>query len=351
MNEKKIGILNFHFSRNNYGAVIQAYALQKHLILNGYNVENIDLKPKIFWKTLIIDIILGNPFEKFRKRYLKITKKSFNESLTLNKESTTGYTHLIVGSDQIWRPSYCDFPKDYFLAFATNEQKKISYAASFGINNWEAKYPINEYQVLLKKFSAVSVREDTGIAICKNVFDIDAKHVLDPTLLVNKKIFTELIGSNNLNKNKIVYYKLDQDNDFKKAINFLEVELNVTSVNIYYKEIIFFGFIFKKFKRVNHWLASLKNSKLIITDSFHCICFAIIFNKNFVYYINKNNRGLSRIQSLFSLLNITGKIAEGFQDLKANKTTLLKSPNYRLINKAIKQQQQKSSDFLTKALN
>lgn len=351
MIDKKIGILNFHFSTNNYGAVIQAYALQQHLILIGYNVENIDLKPNTFWKTKIFNFCFSSPFEKFRKRYLKVTKKSFYESLTLNKTSTAKYTHFIVGSDQVWRPSYCDFPKDYFLSFATNEQKKIAYAASFGIDHWEVQSSISEYQLLLQRFSAVSVRESTGVSLCKDVFNIEAKLVLDPTLLVDKIVFDRLIESNKLDEDRIVYYKLDQDDDFIKSINYLELKLNLNSTNIYYKEVSFFGVVFKKFKKITHWLASLKNAKLIVTDSFHCICFAIIFNKNFIYYLNKKNRGLTRVQSLFTLLNIKDKIVIDFQDLSKNEKLFLKLPDYESVNSIIKEQKKISSEFLIKAIN
>lgn len=346
---KRIGILNFHFSNNNYGAVIQAYALQQHLILSGYNVENIDLKPKPFWKTQIIEFILPNPFEEFRKKHLKLSKKSYYKSLNFN--NTSQYSHLIVGSDQIWRPSYCDFPKNYFLNFATTDQKKISYAASFGIDNWETQFPIDEYELLLKNFTAISVRETAGVLLCKEVFNVDAQHVLDPTLLVDKKVFYDIVGNNNINKDKIVYYKLDKDEDFVKSIKYLEQELNLKSVDIYFEEVSILGTIFKKFKKVTDWLASLKNSKLIVTDSYHCICFAIIFNKNFIYYVNKSNRGLTRIQSLFTLLNINNKIVIDFEDLKNKENVFLTFPDYERINSKINSENKISSEFLIKAIN
>ncbi|VXB50481.1 conserved hypothetical protein [Flavobacterium sp. 9AF] len=351
MNRTQIGLLNFHFSNNNYGAVLQTYALQQALEAIGYYAENIDLKPKTYWKSKIVEMILGKPFEKFRNKYLNISDRSFFQVTNDFKEYTYKYPALIVGSDQVWRPSYCEFPKAYFLDFAQETQIKVSYAASFGIDYWENNAEIDSYKELISLFHAVSVREDSGVTLCRNIFNVEAMHVLDPTLLVDKRAYDALLIQKKDTERKIVYYKLDQDQDFVESIAFLSEKLNVTSEDIYYEEKKILGKTYKKFKSVSNWISAIANAELVVTDSYHCVCFALIFEKNFVYYINKNNRGLTRIQSLLGLLNLEDKIVSSLDEIKEKFRQDSNNINYSDINKKIATLKNISYHFLKEALN
>lgn len=350
MKKLDIGILNFHFSNNNYGAVLQTYALQKYLQSIGYSSENIDLKPKVYWKSRVLEKLLGNPFEEFRAKYLKISKKSFYKDSNEFKKYSVDYKFLIVGSDQVWRPSYCEFPEAYFLNFAEENQLKISYAASFGVDYWENKSEIEKYKKFLSYFDAVSVREDSGLSICSKDFGILATHVLDPTLLVDKISFEKLLLDIEEDKNKIVYYKLDQDEDFINSITFLSNTLNTISEDIYFEEVHFFGKLYKKFKSIPYWLTAIAKSKMVVTDSYHCVCFALIFEKDFIYYVNKNNRGLTRIQSLLKILNLEDRIVTSLEDIKKKVEWSSNPIDYVEVNKKIEVLKSQSADFLKNAL-
>jgi hypothetical protein len=168
----KIGILTFHHSNYNYGAVLQAFSIYKLIESLGYEsyIINYVPEPPTFRKKFaaFIVAILGLEFRKFRKKNIqRILPKTneFNELKKLN-ELLDGF---VVGSDQVWR-----YRKDvqsmfrYYLDFVDENKTKIAYAASFGVDHWEADEKITaDVKKLIHRFQAVSVREETGVEICK----------------------------------------------------------------------------------------------------------------------------------------------------------------------------------------
>lgn len=328
---KNIGILNFHYSNCNYGAVLQAAALNEFLEKNGYNAETIDFIPdytkgnspikqflasikcaiRNLLKTRKSDLILNDTvFEDFRRKWLPRSSATYHSLNELNCAELQ-YDAYIVGSDQVWRTKYTrQYYAAYFLSFAAPGIKKIGYAPSFGIEKWELEIDdpkTKETRKLLKQFDAVSVREKSGQAICMENFGINAELVLDPTLLTGRHFFEKIIGEQSFEpEKKIVYYKLDIDEDFNNALKIASDQLSVPVENIYYKEVM------KKenkrfaYNSVSSWLRKIRDAELVITDSFHCTCFAILFEKPFLYYPNES-RGFARIESLFSLLSIDMK--------------------------------------------
>ena len=367
---KNIGIVNYHYSNHNYGAVLQAAAL--HCYVNkelGYQSEHINYMPKrvkVKWhaklkslvKAILMDLGLKdkkithdsftNPeiFQEFRDKWLPTSAKTFH-SLGELKQSNLDYSHVIVGSDQVWRPSYTgNSSLVYFLAFLNAGVKKISYAASFGNDFWE----LNEEGTAkiateIKSFDAISVREKSGVDICKNTFEVSAEHVLDPTLLVGRGLFDDIIDEKPVDDvSDIVYYKLDIDSDFEVFINNAAATLNFTKKNIYYSSKGRAHY----YRPVDSWLRNIKESKLVITDSFHCVCFAILFEVPFVYYPN-DNRGLTRLESLLSLLDLTHHIYRGDVD-PVELTQRLMNIDYEVVNRKLANLRASSAKFLADAL-
>lgn len=376
MTKIKIGILNFQYSDHNYGAVLQASALESVVNGLGYNAQHIDyipydknqIKNKIKYGFLghIIKFFLGksnlfsytmnnNVFEEFRQKWITRTTDVYLNSSDLTKIASN-YAGLIVGSDQVWRYSMFFSEHDYhayFLQFASDSTIKISYAASFGVDHWEKNDdPIitNSIKSYLSKFDAISVREDSGVKICNDIFSVNSTHVLDPTLLAGKEFFDKIISSssiassNNQRKPTIVYYKLDITKDFKNKLKKISNTLNIQTKNIYYSE----GIFYNKYINVTSWLEQIKNSTLVITDSFHCVCFSIIFNKNFVCIKNKN-RGESRLFSLLGSLGLTDRfITEDELDTCLEN---IQDIDYTKINTIIEEQRKNSLTFLINALS
>ncbi|EPO2956843.1 polysaccharide pyruvyl transferase family protein [Vibrio cholerae] len=368
-----VGIINFHYSDHNYGAVLQAVALQHLVEKIGLHAEHIDYVPipskvslcasiKSFAIDLVksIDttgVIVNTPkvfnkdiFESFRKQYMNRSSDIYRKPDDLIKIGNK-YSHVIVGSDQVWRPSYTVENRDvYFLNFCRSETKRISYAASFGVDYWELKHNPAETQKVAEeigKFHAISVRESSGVQICDEIFDVYADHVLDPTLAIGRDFFDEIADeAKNLSTtmDNIVYYKLDPDNKFLDFLNYLESSLNTESENIYRKK------IGKKYfyNEVSEWLAKIRNSKLVVTDSFHCICFAILFEKEF-FYVPNNSRGVTRLESLLSSLGLSNRIAKNnlkdfFIECYQNKI------DYNKVNDILKNKRETSISFLYNSL-
>ncbi|MEX6374433.1 polysaccharide pyruvyl transferase family protein [Providencia hangzhouensis] len=168
--------------------------------------------------------------------------------------------------------------------------------------------------------------------------------------MAGKEFFDKIISSssiassNNQRKPTIVYYKLDITKDFKNKLKKISNTLNIQTKNIYYSE----GIFYNKYINVTSWLEQIKNSTLVITDSFHCVCFSIIFNKNFVCIKNKN-RGESRLFSLLGSLGLTDRfITEDELDTCLEN---IQDIDYTKINTIIEEQRKNSLTFLINALS
>ena len=104
------------------------------------------------------------------------------------------YDAYVVGSDQVWRPNYNPFMKAMFLGITEREDvKRIAYAASFGTSKWEfSPQMTSECAVLAKKFDMITVREKSGVDLCREYFGVEATWVLDPTMLLNREDYEKV---------------------------------------------------------------------------------------------------------------------------------------------------------------
>lgn len=317
----RIGILNFQHSNHNYGAVIQACALEYVLKDHGFYVEHINYLPQKDYVGRLKDLLRpylrftglikessqvkqmkgDEVFENFRIKWLNRTSETYRNKNSLSGVGTK-FDTVIVGSDQVWRTAMTEESGlIYFLDFLPYNVKRVSYAASFGVDSWEVNDELFNKQVRdeLLKFDAISVREKSGLDICNNEFNVDATHVLDPTLLAGTAFFDRTIAQLSDEQFDLVYYKLDVDDNFIDLISEICSRFEYSSKDIYSvkKDGV------KNYNSVENWIYSIANSKVVVTDSFHCVCLAIIYNKEFIYYPNEN-RGLARIQSLLDSLKI-----------------------------------------------
>ena len=172
----KIAVLTFYRAFS-YGALLQCYALCTWLRKEGHEVKLLrsDLHGEDTWKYKLNTLTKCANFRKFRKHFLP-------------SEARRGenFDIYIVGSDQVWNPLFPLRPLDYYFSFLPPTAKRISYAASFGMNDWNIDKEITKkIQDCLYHFSAVTVREQSSANICRDIFGIRADIVLDPTLLLN----------------------------------------------------------------------------------------------------------------------------------------------------------------------
>lgn len=373
LNYMKIGIITLPL-RTNYGGILQAYALQKVLLQLGHDVTLIEKKRlfKIpYWKRpyvyvkRIVKSILGKKTPIFLEKKLATdipiieqhTRKFIHNNIhrICYKDykciRPNEYNAFIVGSDQIWRPKYFGVNNitNAYLGFAKDWNiKRIAYAVSFGTSDWEyTSRQTTECKKLIDLFNAVSVREYSGIELCKKNFSISAEHVLDPTLLLAKDDYIHLI--NNLtppHKGEVFCYFLDETPQ-KRLIsqNIIEYnKLTTFSVKSIPQEINN-SIQLKICPPIEEWLKCFYDASLVITDSFHACVFSIIFQKPFIA-IGNQERGMARFQSLMKLFGTEDRLITTY-DTKLT----FKEIDWEKINLTLRLYRQKSINFLKSALN
>ncbi|EKT54125.1 polysaccharide pyruvyl transferase family protein [Providencia burhodogranariea] len=368
----KIGILTQPL-RNNYGGLLQAYALQAFLKKHGHDVMTVDFqkenKPRFFgFKGIALNITKKYIFRKKIKSILPLTEKDKNKinqhsarfiAQNINRTqlitSLEEFTYLtqynfdayIVGSDQVWRPPYSPGMSAFFLEFLKDDikTKRIAYAASFGVDHCDefSKDELIRYTALAKKFDLIGVREDSAVNLCDRHFGIKAEHVLDPTLLLEKDDYIELIKKDNLPPldGDMMVYVLDQTEEKKRIISEVKNKYKLKPYSIMPNDID------DVYPPVTKWLKGFMDAKFIVTDSFHGVVFSIIFNKPFIA-IGNNDRGLARFLSILKLFNLENHLIVQLQDLE--KTLNLLPINYTIINDLLKIKKEHSVLFITNAL-
>jgi hypothetical protein len=207
----------------------------------------------------------------------------------------------------------------------------------------ETKKNVNVY---LKKFNAISVREDSGVIICKNEFDVLATKVLDPTLLLTERDYELIIKFEHHKKLKnsyIAYYQLTHEIGESKFANQISKCLNLPIQNIYRKTISFGFRSITPYLSFSEWLFRIKNSDFVVTDSYHCMIFAILYRKNFVVLGNEFG-GSSRIISLLKSLGLEERY---LQKIDENLLSKLTSINYNIVYEKIEYLKSLSMSFLS----
>lgn len=374
----RIGILTLPLHVN-YGGILQAYALQTVLERMGHEVEVIAtplVKLKISWKRKILAypkrILLKYLFQ--RKEVSVFYEKHINESNMLVQQNTQKfiqrYIHrhqvssllalkeqdfdaIVVGSDQVWRKVYftnSNEPlKNAFLQFAQRWKiRRVAYAPSFGTDDWE--YSLQDTNVcaaLIKYFDALSVREKSAVKLCSQYLGVDACHVLDPTMLLDARDYTELVESNHTphSKGNMHCYILDRTPETNKLIDYIASEHHLipffVGADTYNLEV-------SELERiqppVERWLQAFREAEYIVTDSFHACVFSILYRKPFVVYGNKE-RGMARFHSLLSLFGLEDRLVTNIDDYKS-----LCDIDYDVVYEKLNNMRKISFDFLAKAL-
>lgn len=254
---------------------------------------------------------------------------------------------FVVGSDQVWRASYNyhELPT-MFLEFARNFKniKRISYAASFGLDNVREvdSGMLRRCKKLLQKFDAVSVREDSGVDICRNDFCVDAVHLLDPTLLLDKADYEKVIAGEGISEsgsgmNIVAAYILDESPKKSEALKIVSDFFAAGTQNL-------------KEKTVPGWLRGFAEAKFVVTDSFHGMVFSIIFNKPFVA-VGNVSRGMARFTSLLKIFGLGERLIMVEEISRERILQIINSPvDWRRVNEIRSREQSRSREFLENAL-
>ena len=331
----------------NYGGILQAFALQHILREMGHQPITIDRRGKLSPLRATASLAKGGllwmagrqrrirrwPSPKESETICRHTNRFVSEHITTSDPiTTTGklrrYTDqgkfdaYIVGSDQVWRKAYSPCMPNYFLDFLPEDSqtKRIAYAASFGISKWEfTEAETQLYSRLAKRFDLVSVRENSAVALCREHLEVEATHVLDPTMLVDRSVYEELAMSRYAHPSKgdLFCYILDRTPEKSRLIRETASGQGLTPFEILPREYRSLAprddLSEAVLPPVEQWLRSFMDAKYVITDSFHGTVFSILFGKPCIV-IQNSSRGNDRFQSLLKMLNVPPEGTSQFLD-------------------------------------
>lgn len=328
----KIALLNLPYD-NNYGGNLQRYALMKVLTDMGHEVTHINLRsiyrlpyyiaPYCYAKRFVQKYILGKDVridienynnrirkqrssetDKFYNKYIKHTEPCFNVKGII-KLTKGKFDAFVVGSDQVWRKDMIKSLgiQTFFLGFTKGwNVKRIAYGISVGTDNpGYSKKELCQLTPLYRDFDSVTVRESCLIDVFNEYGwnDPQPSNVLDPTLLLDSNTYDNLISAadtNSITDNKIYCYVLDRTPELLSRIDLKSKELGCEYVIHDLDDI-------DNPVSIEQWLRNIRDSRYVITDSYHGTVFSIIFNRPFEFCGN-TRRGNARVNELLKKLHI-----------------------------------------------
>jgi polysaccharide pyruvyl transferase WcaK-like protein len=377
----KIGIITI-VRVNNYGAELQAYALQKKLQQLGHDAEIIDYlfykhpsfrktkqsKPWIRLDTTrrlreffypIVYKVKSIPFRKRQKQRNQKFRKFHEENTKFSSQFNSydalynakfDYDVYMVGSDQVWNPHSNTSLDPYFLTFAPEGKKRISYASSFGVSKIPQEHT-SFYKERLQKMNSISVREVQGVPLVKELVNKKAHHVLDPTLLLNKQEWKNIAIPPQEDKPYLLLYilsKSDYATSLAKKIksitgyNVIRLckEATIEDRDSEIKNIIDAS--------PSEYLGYFMNASFIITTSFHGTAFSVNFNIPFFTILPAHKTNNSRQESLLGLTNLKHRLLKEHQNIEQleDKITL----DFLEANKLLENERKKSEAYLNESI-
>ena len=378
---KTIGIITFH-DPISYGANLQCLGLQLYLKSVGYEARIIDYSMNSYLeyknrnktkKNLIrLYNLIKNPisFIKYRinARAIAKEKEKYRDNLLLRdsnfktfqkenynyseekyskisdlKNNPPKYDAYICGSDQIWNPNFCEMDDNYFLTFAP-ENKRISYAPSFGVSNIPF-YAKKKYKNNILGIKYLSIREKTGAKIIKKLTGRNAAIVIDPTFLVSKDKWFNLADKSKIKtpKKYILTYFIGIDE---------YIESYIAKIKEQFNDIEIIDLVFDKTSYGPYdFLKLIKNASFVFTNSFHGVAFCI--NMNIPFAVGKTlkdkskNSAFSRIDDLLTALDLQTRICDNDTVINSNYLKL----DYKAFNKKLDLIVSESKKFLDESIN
>lgn len=364
-----IALVTIH-NANNYGAILQAYASQLSLSKYGkvtiinYNNRHISRSFDLIRFKPSFHGLMGTAKDLCRLLPRQRVIRKFKCFVSNNMQQTTAYQAdslmqgsekkydvYVAGSDQIWNPNCVSnneaIDEIYFLQFAPESSKKISYASSFG----NYKFSCNEEQLVkgyLSKFDSISVREKQSQIYLQSLLKKPVQHVLDPTLLLNKSEWLHAAGLDNViapYEKYILLYTVPKALLIDKVVKRFSKLLGIKVIAI--DQGLSAGTKVDKQIRdagPKEFLELFAHAEFIITDSFHGVCFSLDFERPFVAV--SSGVHANRIESLLDLIGLDDRLIVNESQIK----NITIESNYSNGYKALSQEREKSLDFIAKSL-
>lgn len=372
----KIGIMTMWNAIDNYGGILQTYALQRYLRDQGHDaydirftkVEGKHVRLKLVLKSILYFFHLylrdvdkavyyakKRKFLDFRKRNINLSDSSYYTIRALQKNAPVADAY-ITGSDQVWARSLkrSDNERAWYLDFGSDNIKRIAYAVSFGHNY----FPVEDdglFKKLVSRFTGVSVRELNGLLFCEER-GIKAERCIDSTFLLPADHYMGIASKRKYAENFAYLYFLNvetpQEIYFEEVMKLIadnDLKAICTTASGYTPAKEIYSGVEYDYATVEGWLSNILYSDIVFTTSFHGIVFSLLFKKQFIYMpLQTKGAGNDRVIDLLSCVELTSRIAS-----KGNISQLMSTPilydslNMKEINSMIIN----SKRFLNKSLN
>lgn len=264
-------------------------------------------------------------FQNFIDKYIKIDYDTENLDFVNNR-----YNLFIAGSDQIWSPLPSNFHPYYYLDFT--DKIKVSYAPSCGTTTFSDKY-ITQIKEFLKDYIQVSVRERSTAIILSNLLKQEISTVLDPTLVLPKKKWEELLPAERKDENYILCYFLSDNLWYRNAIKELNKIKKYKVINVVTSRKQLNYFKYNIYPDPVEFLSYIKNASYIITDSFHGTIFSLIFSKDFITlkrFEEENGQNI-RVENILQISNLERRFIERKNIHNINKLPPIDYDNVHLL--------------------
>ena len=356
----RIGIVTQPLEMN-YGGILQNWALQQALKKLGHEPITIDAYQRYSTVHYLFNCLraivkrlagrrvgLPRPYKgalrnelmgRFIEEHIDKTKVMWHYKRDIVKKY--GIEALVVGSDQVWRARYNgDHLEDMYLGFAEGlKLKRIAYAASFGVDDWEyTEQQTARCAALAQQMDAISVREPSGVTLCREHLKVEAECVLDPTLLLEASDYDSIIDSDwDDEEPYLAVYCLDITPEKEAFFNRLAATRGL--------KVRRFSAGWKSQLTIGQWLAMLSKATIVVTDSFHGTVFSILFGRDF-YTLCNADRGNTRISSLLTPLGLKARLLIDLSTSKLD-TALI---DWSVVNNALNSHRERSIRFLADSL-
>lgn len=323
--KKNKGIITFHLAQN-YGGVLQAYALNQKIndseLINYYSKSVYSFyepfNVRKYGKFSLINILktiysFKNyflkriAFDNFRMQYLNYSDLIDNKE-DLQDQCNT-YIKIITGSDQVWNSDVTKDDADVYFLNLKTKAKKYAYAASIGTAKVSKKQE-EEFKNSIKDFSKITVREESAKQILSKL-KIKSQVVVDPTLLLNKKEWDKIALKTSYKNDYIFVYGLNRTKEFVETVNKASKKFNLPIIHLDRKNVYENELACKPYASPSEFIALIRDAKYVITDSFHCSVFSIIYHKQFISipHITRSTRQENLLKKAGLLNHLTTDIS------------------------------------------
>lgn len=345
-----VGIVGWWFA-SNYGSSLTYYALGSILEKMGRQVLMIPIAK-----------VDGTPFEPeiqftvdFLSKYFRIgNKRSYDKMNEFNQFCDS----FMLGSDQMWTGSSTNLVGyTFFLDFVDKNRKKIAFSTSFGQSDFYASDEVcataGDY---LKRFDAISVREKSGVDVCKNRFGVDAEQIFDPVFLCEKEDYDRLADSvrDPVEERYLLCYILDPTPEKEAAAKAIAEHEGLKILTIlglkeykWSKDKWHTGTVLPQITS-EQFLYYIKNCSYLLTDSHHGTCFGIIYHKPYAALANAN-RGITRFETVADALDLRSRLFLSTEDIRASERAYAPI-DYDLVEAKLASEKARAFDWLNLAL-